>query len=136
MGERVVLAVDPGRGKCGVAVCSDGRVLAKTIVAQAHLPDMVREWIDTYGVTSVVVGNLTGSGAVLAALGDLGGVPVTQADEAGTTLLARARYFAEHPPRGWRRLVPLGLQTPPEPYDDYVAVLLAERALGGTAGSG
>jgi hypothetical protein len=51
-------------------------------------------------------------------------------EEAGTTLAARARYFKEHPRRGWRRLLPLGLQTPPEPYDDYVAVLLAEAALG------
>jgi hypothetical protein len=56
-------------------------------------------------------------------------VPLRAVDEHGTTLRARARYFTDHPPRGWRRLIPRSLQTPPEPYDDYVAVLLAEAAL-------
>ncbi|HKM17981.1 MAG TPA: pre-16S rRNA-processing nuclease YqgF, partial [Limnochordia bacterium] len=36
-----------------------------------------------------------------------------------------------HPPRGWRRLLPVSLQTPPVPIDDYVAVILAQRYLDG-----
>ena len=57
--------------------------------------------------------------------------PVRVVEERGSTLEARRRYFADHPPRGWRRLVPLSLQVPPQEYDDYVAVLLIERAAGG-----
>jgi len=52
-------------------------------------------------------------------------------DERETTLLARARYFADHPPRGWRRLVPRGMLLPPRPIDDYAALLIAERYLKG-----
>ena len=42
---------------------------------------------------------------------------------------ARELYFREHPPRGWRRLVPTGLQLPPVPVDDYAAILIARRFL-------
>jgi RNase H-fold protein (predicted Holliday junction resolvase) len=56
-------------------------------------------------------------------------VPVTYVDERETTLRARSLYFADHPPRGWRRLIPLGMQMPPRPIDDYAAVLIARRYL-------
>jgi len=59
------------------------------------------------------------------------GLPsVETVEETGTTLEARRRYFRDHPPRGWRRLLPITLQLPPEEYDDYVAELLLERVLG------
>ncbi len=50
-------------------------------------------------------------------------------DEHRSSEQGRRRYFRENPPRGWRRLLPVGLQTPPRAYDDYVAVVLAERYL-------
>jgi hypothetical protein len=56
-------------------------------------------------------------------------VAVCLAEEAETTLVARRRYFRDHPPRGWRRLLPLSLQVPPEPYDDYAAAIIGERYL-------
>ena len=54
---------------------------------------------------------------------------ITLVDEHLTTLEARARYFVEHPPTGLKRLLPVSMQVPPEPYDDYVAVILGERFL-------
>ncbi len=126
---RIVLAIDPGRDKCGVAVCEPGRVRDRAVVPSGMLPNLVREWQQRYGVTEVVIGNRTASKDVARALTDVLRLPLRAIDEEGTTLRARARYFAEHPPRGWRRLVPRSLQTPPEPYDDYAAVLLAEAAL-------
>ncbi len=73
----------------------------------------------------------TGSRDVISALRTLSGLPPLETvEEAGTTLEARRRYFRDHPPRGWRRLVPLSLHHPPEEYDDYVAELLLERVLG------
>jgi RNase H-fold protein (predicted Holliday junction resolvase) len=126
-----VLGIDPGREKCGVAVCVPGRVLAKAIVAPADIPGLVARWTDEYGVETVVVGGGTGSKAILAALAGLvvsqRRPAVTVEDERTTTLAARRRYFAAHPPRGWRRLIPLSLQVPPEAYDDYAAAVIAER---------
>jgi hypothetical protein len=133
---RVVLAVDPGRSKCGVAVCSAGGVQARRIVPVDLLSDLIVDWIGRYHVTDIVVGDRTGSSAVLERLSPIRAIPIRRIPEGGTTLRARARYFAEHPPRGWRRLLPSGLQTPPEPYDDYAAVLLAEAALAGAPAAG
>ncbi len=130
---RVVLAIDPGRGKVGVAVCAPGAVLARAVIPPDTMPALVQQWQGRYGVGEIVVGNRTGSDAVVAALVAVSSIPVRRIEEGGTTLRARARYFLEHPPRGWRRLIPLSLQTPPEAYDDYVAVLLAEAALAGSS---
>jgi RNase H-fold protein (predicted Holliday junction resolvase) len=127
---RVVLGIDPGRRKCGAAVCTPDVVLARAVVTPDALAGLVRDWLTRYGVTEVVVGNRTGSDAAVQVLTG-SAVPIRRVDETGTTLRARARYFAEHPPKGWRRLVPHSLQTPAEPYDDYVAILLAEAALAG-----
>lgn len=133
-----VLGIDPGREKCGVAVCAPGRVVARAIVPPGELPSLVARWTAEHRTDAVVVGGGTGSRQVLAALAGLAGstrIPaVVVAEERDTTLCARRRYFQEHPPRGWRRLVPLSLQVPPEPYDDYAAVLIAEQYLAGTAG--
>ncbi len=126
-----LLALDPGRLKCGLAVGRPGAVLSRAIVPTGQVPAAVADWVKRYGVTRIIVGGGTGSGAVLAALARVTGLPsVETVEEAGTTLEARRRYFRDHPPRGWRRLLPITLQLPPEAYDDYVAELLLERVLG------
>ncbi|MCA1596550.1 MAG: pre-16S rRNA-processing nuclease YqgF, partial [Chloroflexi bacterium] len=75
---------------------------------------------------TTVVGDGTGSGPVVEALRSAGADPHLIA-EPFTTQQARARYFAAYPPRGWRRLVPRGLLTPPVPVDDFAALILAEN---------
>lgn len=131
----VVLAVDPGSYKCGVAVVdSTLRVLARQVVATAELPPVLRHLMATCPVTHLVIGDRTGSRRVRALLEELaGGRPVISMDEHLTSLHARRRYFLENPPRGLRRLIPPGLRIPPCPVDDYVAVILAERYLKGNA---
>jgi RNase H-fold protein (predicted Holliday junction resolvase) len=121
-----VLAVDPGREKCGVAVVDsrDG-VLARGVVPTRLAPAMAGEWAAAHQPDMLVVGKGTGYKGIRVALRELD-MPLTLVNEDHTTLRARRRYFQEHPPRGWRRLIPLGLQTPPIPVDDYAAVLLAE----------
>jgi RNase H-fold protein (predicted Holliday junction resolvase) len=123
-----VLAVDPGREKCGVAVCGPNRILARQVVGVGDLGDLVHRWLEAYGVEVLIVGDQTGSKRVFDILGDLN-LPVRRVTERGTTLTARRRYFQDHPRSGWRRLLPISLQVPPEPYDDYAAVVLAEAYL-------
>lgn len=130
-----VLAIDPGRKKCGIAVCGPGGVVAHRVVRVDDLPQVAREWITSYRVDLVLVGSRTGSRDVRMRLTHLA-VPVTVCEERGTTLAARRRYFLDHPPKGWRRLLPRSLQTPREPYDDYAAIVLAEAYLGGGKDSG
>lgn len=127
-----ILSIDPGRHKCGLAVGQRGTVLARAVVPRDQVAAAVAEWAQRYGVNRVVLGGGTGSDAIRIALTSVRGLPPLETvQEAGTTLQARRRYFRDHPPRGWRRLIPLSLQVPPEEFDDYVAVLLLERALGG-----
>jgi RNase H-fold protein (predicted Holliday junction resolvase) len=126
-----VLGIDPGREKCGVAVCARGRILARAIVPPAEVPALVTRWTAEYGIETVVVGGGTGSNAIVAVLAQPSAPDqrpvVAVEDERATTLAARHRYFKDHPPRGWRRLLPLSLQVPSEPYDDYAAAVIAER---------
>ncbi|HEV2282973.1 MAG TPA: pre-16S rRNA-processing nuclease YqgF [bacterium] len=128
-----VLGIDPGRDKCGMALCIPGAVLARTIVPPAEVPRVVVAWAGRHRIDAIVVGGGTGSRAIIAALGGLQASgrlpPVTAEEERDSTLVARRRYFEEHPARGWRRFVPRSFQVPPEPYDDYAAVVIAERRL-------
>lgn len=131
MGETIV-AVDPGREKCGVAaVHKTEGVLWQGVIAAAELEAKVAELFARFKTNRVIVGDGTGSQPVINALrhlkvGDQIAEVIT-VDERHTTEKARARYWRHNPPRGWRRLLPVTLQVPPVPVDDYVAILLAER---------
>ncbi|MCC2668672.1 MAG: hypothetical protein K0Q72_1143 [Armatimonadetes bacterium] len=124
-----VLAVDPGREKCGLAVVDSERgILARGVVPTSTVAAVVREWNKAHRPELLVVGDGTAGKRVGAALSEIR-LPLEVFPEVNTTLRARTRYFQEHPRRGWRRLVPTTLQTPPIPVDDYAAVLIAEDYL-------
>jgi len=125
-----ILAIDPGRAKSGLVIAADRTILDQRVVRADVLARVLREWKGRYVIEQVVLGDRTGLGDVRAHLAlELPGVPISVVRETHTTLLARRRYFADHPPRGWRRLLPLSMQVPPEPYDDYAAVIILERFL-------
>jgi len=127
-----VIAVDPGRDKCGVAVVGrQGGVLCKSVVAAGRMAAVVAELAMRHTVDTVVLGDRTGRKDAMAALAAIrpGGRELTirLVDEHRSTDEARARYWRDHPPRGLARLVPVTLRVPPVPVDDYVAVIIAER---------
>lgn len=131
LGAGPVIAVDPGRGKCGLAVVDrEGCVLHRSVVGTEELPAAVSRLLMEHRGPVVVVGNRTGAREVARRLAAAPiGVRAVLVDEHRSSEQGRRRYFEENPPRGWRRLLPVTLQTPPRPYDDYVAVVLAERYL-------
>ena len=126
-----VIAVDPGREKCGIAVMkNDGNIFYQKVIQTETLAAEVTRLYHEYEPEGLVIGNGTTSreaqAAIRAAVPELDLVAV---DEYRTTDAARIRYWQMHPPQGWRRFLPTGLQVPPVPVDDYVAVILAERHL-------
>lgn len=128
----IVLAIDPGRDKCGIAVLSpQGDVLLHEIVPTGALETRVSELAAEYA-PRIIMGDGTTSAATKARIEAQVGA-VTLVDEYRTTEEGRRLYWAENPPRGWRRLVPRGLLTPAVPVDDFAAVALARRFLAGTA---
>lgn len=126
----IVLGVDPGTRKCGLAVVrTPGEPpLARAIAPPDRVLTTALRFLRDHRIEAVALGGGTQTDALEAMLSELG-VPIARIDERGTTLQARARYHAAHPPRGWRRLVPRGMLVPNEPIDDFAAVLIAERFL-------
>lgn len=127
-----VLAIDPGRLKCGLAICDRQQgVLQQAVVEQDQLMKQAAEWLSRFDCRVIVLGNKTASQQVAARLAEfLKEKRVDQivfVDEHNSTLEARQRYWQSHPPTGWRALVPQGLLTPPCAIDDFAAIILAER---------
>jgi len=124
----VVLAVDPGSAKCGLAVVGlDGETRELEVVQRDQLAQALADLVDEFEVRALLVGDRTGSRDVVAQIASLyPDLTVQTAPEHETTLRARDRYFKDHPPRGWRRLVPRGMLLPPRAVDDYAALVIAE----------
>jgi RNase H-fold protein (predicted Holliday junction resolvase) len=127
----IILTVDPGRAKCGVAVVSGPatvKCLHKDVVETLRLTCEVGDMIRRFPhVGRIVVGSGTGSAPLRRALqSTFTDLPVEVIDEHRSSERARARYLKENIPFGWRKLIPPTMRTPDRPYDDYVAVILAE----------
>jgi len=125
-----VLGLDPGTRKCGYALLTGlgAKPLTLGIAPLEGLAARLRELLAATPVAVAAVGRGTNAAAVAEIVRALG-LEVALVDERETTLLARARFFDDHPPRGWRRLVPRGMLLPGRPIDDYAALLIAERYL-------
>jgi len=128
----LVVAVDPGRSKCGVAVVrSDGSCPEKRVVPAAELCEAVARMAADYGATTLVVGDRTASRETIGALERLGIFgSIVRTDEHRSTEEAKHLYFREQPPRGLGRLIPVGLRQPSEPLDHYAAWVLGRRYFG------
>lgn len=126
----MILGIDPGTKKCGYAVVAEPGVepIELGIVPTEALAGRIVEVAARLPLRAVALGGGTHTAAVAALVAGLG-LPVHVIDERETTLLARRRYFAAYPPKGWRRLIPSGMLLPPRPIDDFAAVLIAERLL-------
>ncbi len=124
----MILAVDPGSQKCGLAVVDgQGAILEKMVVPVRELSKAVSVIMDNYRISIFVVGDRTNSKIISKNLEPYG-LPVEMVDESYSSLEGRRRYLKDHN-RGLMRLIPIGLRSPSEAYDDYVAVILAERFL-------
>lgn len=128
----MVVAIDPGREKCGLAVVhKEQGIIYKTIIATPGLAVAAANLAVTYKLTTVIIGNSTTSVTARAELDAIrvNGHKLTliPINEYRSTDEARKRYWRDNPPRGLKRLIPTTLQVPPVPVDDYAAVILAER---------
>jgi RNase H-fold protein (predicted Holliday junction resolvase) len=126
----MLLGIDPGTRKCGFAVVErlGAQPLDLGIASLDAFADRLASLLRTYPIEHVAIGCGTNA-ETIAAVVRTTGLPFDLVDERETTLRARARYFADHPPRGWRRLIPQGMLLPERPIDDYAALLIAERYL-------
>lgn len=125
----LVLAIDPGHHKWGLAVVSSqGECIERCVVPIEEGLATLCRLLDLYPCRRFAVGNATGSETVLQLLHQhYRDKEIVLIEEKETSLKARDLYFQYHPPQGWRRLIPRGLLTPPEPLDSYAAEIIARR---------
>ena len=141
-----VLAIDPGREKCGVCVMNgEGAIEYQRVIETARLEEIISVLITDGGsigsngsngsngiggIEVIVIGDGTTSRDARRRLEAIAkDIPIEVVDEKHTTEAARKEYWIKKPPRGWRRLLPTTMQVPPEPVDHFVAEILARRFL-------
>lgn len=131
-----VLAIDPGRSKCGIAVVQKtfdkdqpDNVIHQSVISTDILCKTVVDLADQFAPDIIIIGDGTMSAELTQAVISLQIAPTEIVDEKYSSLIARKKFFEKNPPRGIRKFIPVSLQTPNRPYDDFVAILLAERYL-------
>ena len=122
----VFLAVDPGKFKCGIAVGTRESVIIHKVIPSVQLKSESMAIIDEYSISHILIGNATLSKSAGDVLKQFG-LPITFVDEKNTSLEARKLYFKSNPPRGFYRFIPISLQAPPCPIDDYAAIIIMNR---------
>lgn len=128
---KLYLGVDPGRSKTGLALVDGAGKIVKLHIAESqNIDNEIVEFIKNSCPVHIVLGNGTNSRnigeSVKRVLND---VMVTVVEEAHSTEEARALYWQENPPKGLKKLIPLGMLVPPVPLDAYAAVILVRRFL-------
>ena len=125
------LGIDPGRSKTGLAlVDAAGSILALHIAHTEHIEVELSAFAGKAQLAGIIMGDGTNSKAIGQAVSKVfAAVPLALVGEAHSTEEARSLYWQVNPPRGWRKLVPLGMLVPSEPLDAYAAVVQVKRWL-------
>lgn len=129
----MIAAIDPGSEKTGTAILNeDGTLVEKKIVPTAMLIPYLQQAYEAYSFHHIVMGNGTNHKHLQPCVEawiqkETKQVTFSLIDEKYTTVEGRKLYFKYTPRKGWRRFIPLALQYPPEPVDDFVAWIIGLR---------
>lgn len=125
-----ILAIDPGREKTGIAILKNSDVLEHKIINSEELVQIIKSLLEKYIIKTIVMGNGTSSKKKYDLLKrEFMDRDIVLINEYRTTDEARKLYFQENPPKGWKKLIPLGMQVPPVPVDDYAAIVIGRKYL-------
>jgi hypothetical protein len=126
--EETLVSIDPGSCKTGFAVLSFKKeVLLRKIVPTDQVEIFLKACINRYKPAIIIMGTGTWSKKLRPCIeGVIEDIPLVMVDEKHSTERARLLFYKENPPKGLWRLVPITMQVPKEPYDDYAAIILAE----------
>lgn len=126
--KKAIIAIDPGKDKCGVACGNENTVFEHKTVLTCELYDTIFNITERYDVDIVVCGNSTHASDILDLIKPLE-IKTALVDETNSTYEARKLYFADNPPRFLKKLIPITMQYPPVPIDDYAAIIILQRYL-------
>jgi len=127
----MILGLDPGLQKCGLAIIGVDRVLRyQQVVPVSQVMATIDQLRQRFPIVAIVLGDQTGSRQWQEHLRQLTDPPrIMLVDERYSSLAARDRYWQMFPPKGLQKLIPQGMRLPDRPIDDIVAILLIERHL-------
>lgn len=128
---KLYLGIDPGRSKTGLALVNGAGKIVKLHIAESqNIDNEIVEFIKNSCPVHIVLGNGTNSRNIGESVKRiLPDVMVAVVEEAHSTEEARTLYWQENPPKGLKKLIPLGMLVPPVPLDAYAAVILVRRFL-------
>ena len=128
---KLYLGIDPGRSKTGLALVDGvGKIVKLHIAESQNIDNEIVEFLKNSCPVQIVLGNGTNSRNICEVVQKvLPDVFITVVEEAHSTEEARTLYWQENPPKGLKKLIPLGLLVPPIPLDAYAAVILVRRFL-------
>ena len=127
--EEIIIAIDPGSKKCGYAVVNSNlSVLRREVTSIEGIIKTIEDSFNVYKIDKIILGNGTNYKKIEERLkNNFPQLKIILIEEKFSTLEARKKYFETHPPRGIFKFIPLSLRVPPGHYDDFAAVLLAEK---------
>lgn len=129
--EELILGVDPGSSKTGVALLGgDGEIKDTQVLLMVDFARALEEFLGPREIKLCIMGNGTTSTTMKIILKQL--LPraaIVTMDEAHSTEEARGLYWQLNPPKGLRKLFPLGMQVPPVNLDGLAAAVLVKRYL-------
>ena len=125
-----ILAIDPGREKTGIAILKNSDVLEHKIINSEELVQIIKSLLEKYIIICQQYPLPCSSQKKYDLLKqEFIDRDIVLINEYRTTDEARKLYFQENPPKGWKKLIPLGMQVPPVPVDDYAAIVIGRKYL-------
>ena len=125
-----ILAVDPGRDKCGFAVLTrDGVIIQKAVVLADDFAVRIADFINTFKPEIYAVGSGTHSRSAFDILKSVVDQDVMVIDETGSTLQGRELAWMENPTSGFIGMLPKVFWPTPPDVDAWAAVVIGRRAL-------
>lgn len=125
----MILAFDPGRQKIGFVVYDYQKgIVQRGIIDLKQTTSIISEIYQKYQIEMTLIGDGTGYKNLQQYFID-NHISFKIIEEKNSTQQARRLFFEKNPPRGLRRMLPRGLQTPAVPYDDYAAQIILEKYL-------
>jgi RNase H-fold protein (predicted Holliday junction resolvase) len=127
--DKVILSIDPGKKKCGLAVVDDKlRFITGTVVNNEELANRTQEYVEKYLIKNIAIGSGTNSENIINLIKEkFPDLLIMEVAEKDTTRQARKYYFEYYPPTGLLKFIPVSLLIPPRPYDDFAAYVIARR---------
>jgi RNase H-fold protein (predicted Holliday junction resolvase) len=128
MKDEIILSLDPGKNKCGLAALKNKEILFRAVCPRNELAEQLQRLISELKPSTLLIGEGTESKAIQREIDQMElKLHIFHVPEKNTTMEARQLYWKLNPPKGLWRLFPTSLRYPPEPFDDLAAVIIARR---------